>query len=169
MRNSEVKVKPLLPKRWRLWPLGLILILAWWAIRPYSVINVSSPRAEMVPDLIPGQKALIFRHGEKEGYQVGDILLYRYDGGSWRYGRVVAREGEGVKLQGSFLKASSSWALEGIQEGASRDYGVVAPGHLFIVHNDQNLEVEDSLVLGAMSLEGLEIRGKVFFVWGGGP
>lgn len=101
-------------------------------------------------------------------YKKGDLICYRFVGDDrWQWAWVLGRGGEVFSIVGGQLLEGGqplSQVVKGLPESLNRNFAPTPKGHFFLVHGDQSVGVDDSLVLGSLGSDELEVKGKVFFL-----
>lgn len=120
--------------------------------------------SSMEPSLRDGDIVLMSRAlARAGGYEKGDIVTFRWNGGQTLVKRVIAREGErvrilpegGVEIDGARLQEPYT---QGRTDGLAEF--TVPEGTLFLLGDNREISY-DSRNMGVISEEALE--GKVFF------
>ena len=166
--NDKAKVSTGIGLRARLVFIASLMLCLLWFFRSYSTIQVPEGCFEMSPLIQPGQSVYIYSRSHVLDYKKGDLIWCRYGGvDRWRWAWVLGRGGEVFSIaEGRLLENGEPLPqkIKGLPKSLNRSFPPVPSGHFFLVHGDQSVEVDDSLLFGALDPNVLEVKGKVFFL-----
>ena len=96
----------------------------------------------------------------------GDMIAYR-DGGTIKFGRVLAFEGDTVEIMNDFVAVNGYGVYEETvypttPEGASIEFPYTVPDGCVFVLNDHRSDISDSRTLGGVPEK--DVKGKVFMI-----
>ena len=158
--NIEFRIPPKL--KW-----GFLLLIAlylFWALKPFSKFELSQERLEMEPLVSAGTSLYLYQRPSLHDYLPGDIILFSTKEGPLRLAWVAGTAHDTFKLKGNSLSSQNiNLSLKGVPDDVERTYPQVPAEHLFLVHRDQTLSLDDSLTQGPYSFESLNVLGKLFF------
>ena len=166
--NDKAKVSTGIGLRFRLVFIASLMVCLLWYFRSYSTIQVPEGCFEMSPLIEPGQSVYLYSRSHVLEYKKGDLVWYRYGvDDRWRWAWVLGRGGEVFSIvEGQLLEGGEPLPqkIKGLPKTLNRSFAPVPSGHFFLVHGDQSVDVEDSLLLGPFDPNELEVKGKVFFL-----
>ena len=152
--------------------LFLLTVYIFYSLSNYDSIFLPASHDEMTPTIVPAQKLYLFTHSKPSDYKVNDILWARPPGEKhFQLLRVLARDTGKIEIREGHLwvnELKSELHQDAFPLSVTRKYPPLKKGELFLVHDNQNSSLPDSLTQGCFQSTSLEIKGKVFFFFNGG-
>lgn len=159
--HAPLKIKA----RHRLIPILVLVVWLIYSLQPYSRISTPKDHIEMLPLIPPGQSIYIYQHSDPKTYQVGDVLWYRKkNDAAYQWGELIAIEADQIEIKEGFVyRNQERLPIMNLPTHLNKNFPLVQKDHWFIVHHNQESPLKDSLILGELPLNELEVHGKIFF------
>lgn len=120
----------------------------------------------MQPFLNPGERVILYKHASPSDYKKGDVIYLKLKGEShYQFSRIIAIHRGKVSIRKGKLRTNGteeklSRAI--FPQHLSRDFPDLKKNEIFFCQDNQKSHIKDSSVFGALNLNQIEIRGKVF-------
>ena len=167
MRKREPqKIKLVFGLKTRLIVLAAIACFLVFKLQSYHSIRLSMDQVEMMPTIVPGQNVYLYSHSDKQNYLPGDIIYFKMkDENRFHFAKI------GAKNEGSVeIKDKNLWIDGELYQGTKDKLPIflqkkyqLKENEYFLVQNDPTVNWLDSISLGPIPMNKIEIKGKLFF------
>jgi len=140
-----------------------------YSLSDYTRVVLTDQHVEMLPMIQPSQSLYLYNRPDGE-YQSGDIVfaITAENKPVPHLYRVLAVDGANVKIKGGILWLDNKkLILNGfhLPSNLDKEYDILKKNEYFLIHDNQNTDLNDSIMSGAFNKNEIEILGKLFFYW----